>query len=296
MSWRSSAAAIALCLASTVGTLTSASASELDRTIDLWMNEAPLTHVIHQLAEMSGGKADITGSVEGVVSGRFFGTVAQTLETLSDEHNVLFDLQDDTLHVTSKRALSEVSMVMAGADLDDSLKDSMQSGLMPGNDIEIQDDLVKLSGHPDFVKRVARRLAAELAITRAKEIEMSAQAETETVETETAEEIVQNAVLAVEESAIAELPKPVIEPLIETLDEPLEVTSTDVDIAQPETVVIQMAEPEFEEESQNAVNIVDKGAEAVLADIVDEKDTESEAVTNNESIRWVTDIPGFSTF
>ena len=293
MSRCSSTVAFVMCLASLVSTPSSVLASDLNKTIDLWMNEAPLTHVIHQLAELSGGDANITGSVEGQVSGRFSGTVADTLETLSEEHNVLFDMQGDTLNATSKRALSEVSMVMAGAELNDTLKNSMQDGLMPGNAIDIQDELVKLSGHPDFVKRIARQLAAELAITRAAELEMSAQDEP------TAEETI--AKVPASASAIAEPAE--TETTMQVLEEPLTpakelVVEREEPLAEAPLVVEVEApaiEPEVATETVIA-DVIDKGTDALRVDIAEEDDVDSGDVSNNDSIRWVTDIPGFSTF
>ena len=293
MSRCSSTVAFVMCLASLVSTPSSVLASDLNKTIDLWMNEAPLTHVIHQLAELSGGDANITGSVEGQVSGRFSGTVADTLETLSEEHNVLFDMQGDTLNATSKRALSEVSMVMAGAELNDTLKNSMQDGLMPGNAIDIQDELVKLSGHPDFVKRIARQLAAELAITRAAELEMSAQDEPTAGET--------IAKVPASASAIAEPAE--TETTMQVLEEPLTpakelVVEREEPMAEVPLVVEVEApaiEPEVATETVIA-DVIDKGTDALRVDITEEDDVDSGDVSNNDSIRWVTDIPGFSTF
>ncbi len=293
MSRCSSTVAFVMCLASLVSTPSSVLASDLNKTIDLWMNEAPLTHVIHQLAELSGGDANITGSVEGQVSGRFSGTVADTLETLSEEHNVLFDMQGDTLNATSKRALSEVSMVMAGAELNDTLKNSMQDGLMPGNAIDIQDELVKLSGHPDFVKRIARQLAAELAITRAAELEMSAQDEPTAGET--------IAKVPASASAIAEPAE--TETTMQVLEEPLTpakelVVEREEPMAEVPLVVEVEApaiEPEVATETVIA-DVIDKGTDALRVDIAEEDDVDSGDVSNNDSIRWVTDIPGFSTF
>ena len=44
------------------------------------------------------------------VSRRFSGSFTQALTELSDSHNVLFDVRGDKLFVTSKRALSSISM------------------------------------------------------------------------------------------------------------------------------------------------------------------------------------------
>ncbi len=293
MSRCSSTVAFVMCLASLVSTPSSVLASDLNKTIDLWMNEAPLTHVIHQLAELSGGDAKFTGSVEGQVSGRFSGTVADTLETLSEEHNVLFDMQGDTLNATSKRALSEVSMVMAGAELNDTLKNSMQDGLMPGNAIDIQDELVKLSGHPDFVKRIARQLAAELAITRAAELELSAQDEPTAEETiakvsAAASAIAEPAETETTMQALEESLSPAKELVVER-EEPLAEVPLVVEVEAP------AIEPEVATETVIA-DVIDKGTDALRVDITEEDDVDSGDVSNNDSIRWVTDIPGFSTF
>lgn len=294
MSRCSNKVALVMCLVSLVGTSNSVSASDLNKSIDLWMNEAPLTHVIHQLAELSGGDANITGSVDGLVSGRFSGTVADTLETLSEEHDVLFDMQGDTLNATSKRALSEVSMVMAGAELNDTLKSSMQNGLMPGNAIDIQDELVKLSGHPDFVKRMARQLAAELAITRAAELEMSAQAESTA---ENARTKVQSAASVMAEPVVTEKTAPVLEEAVTPVKQVVVVEPAEPLPEEPLVVENSVSAPESGIAAETVIaDVVDKGSEALRLDIAEEDDVGSDNVTNNESIRWVTDIPGFSTF
>lgn len=294
MSRCSNKVALVMCLVSLVGTSNSVSAGDLNKSIDLWMNEAPLTHVIHQLAELSGGDANITGSVDGLVSGRFSGTVADTLETLSEEHDVLFDMQGDTLNATSKRALSEVSMVMAGAELNDTLKSSMQNGLMPGNAIDIQDELVKLSGHPDFVKRMARQLAAELAITRAAELEMSAQAESTA---ENARTKVQSAASVMAEPVVTEKTAPVLEEAVTPVKQVVVVEPAEPLPEEPLVVENSVSAPESGIAAETVIaDVVDKGSEALRLDIAEEDDVGSDNVTNNESIRWVTDIPGFSTF
>ena len=294
MSRCSNKVALVMCLVSLVGTSNSVSAGDLNKSIDLWMNEAPLTHVIHQLAELSGGDANITGSVDGLVSGRFSGTVADTLETLSEEHDVLFDMQGDTLNATSKRALSEVSMVMAGAELNDTLKSSMQNGLMPGNAIDIQDELVKLSGHPDFVKRMARQLAAERAITRAAELEMSAQAESTA---ENARAKVQSAASVIAEPVVTEKTAPVLEEAVTPVKQVVVVEPAEPLPEEPLVVENSVSAPESGIAAETVIaDVVDKGSEALRLDIAEEDDVGSDNVTNNESIRWVTDIPGFSTF
>lgn len=294
MSWRTIKLSFVLCLGFFLNTATNVSASELNKTIDLWMNDAPLTHVIHQLAELSGGKANITGALEGQVSGRFYGTVAQTLQTLSQEHDVLFDLQDDILHATSNRALSEVSIVMPGAALNDTLRSSMQSTLMPGNNIDVQDELVKLSGHPDFVKRTARLLAAELAMIHENETKA-----VDSVETVEAPEQVEDD-LKIEEAATESILK----------DESTDVADQVVEPVKPVDQVVALeespaaAEPVEDsaplvvavETEKPGVDVNDIGSDAVLADIADEAESEPNEVKTTDSIQWVTDIPGFSTF
>lgn len=300
MPWRhsvrrwSSTVALVLCLASLVGASSNLRASDLNKTIDLWMNEAPLTHVIHQLAELSGGDANITGPVEGQVSGRFSGTVADTLETLSEDYNVLFDRQGDTLNATSKRALSEVSIVMTGAELNNTLKNSMQNGLMPGNAIDIQDELVKLSGHPDFVKRIARQLAAELAITPAVELEISVQAELEGEDTSPKTPSTAS-VLA--KPAVIEKTEPVLEQPIMPAKELLVLEGAELLPEKPFVVDAEAPTIDLEAAVETVkADVVDAGTDALRIDIAEEDAVESGEVSNNDSIRWVTDIPGFSTF
>ena len=255
-SWRSRARVLLLGLSAMGVSACSVASEELDPTVDMWVNDAPLSVVIGQLAELSGKSVAITGPIEGQVSGRLSGTLTDTLGSLSEQHGVLFDLQGESLSATSGQALSKVSIVMAGAELDEALKHSVQDELMPGNAIEIQDKLVKLSGHPDFVKRVAKRLTTELAVSRADESIQSP---------------VDEAVVVDAESVT---PPVVVAPRVV------------VEAAPVKSIVI----------APTVAAIDDAGAEAMLVDIETEKSPDSDAVTDNESIDWVTDIPGFSTF
>jgi len=206
--------------------------------IIVWVHSAPLELMIRQLAGMSDLEVAIDGELAGQVSGRFSGSLEDTLSELSSTHGVLFDVQGEILHATGQSESSSVSIALSGPARDNGVAGLLgrTDATWPGNTVELREDAVRISGHPNFVKRTARELTTEIAALGSKS------------------------------------PK-------EAEVSPVEL-SISLDISEPAT-----------DES-----VADAGSEAMLQDIQQEGNIESDRASAAEPIRWVTDIPGFTTF
>ena len=127
--------------------------------VSLWVKQAPLSLVVRQLAELSGREAVIDGTLDAPVSARFSGDVQQALSDLSTNYPVLFDIDEGTVNATAGEAASSVSVAVVSDELSDDFRNSLFEALAPGNDVEIRSDAIRISGHPDFVKRVSGLVA-----------------------------------------------------------------------------------------------------------------------------------------
>lgn len=217
--------------------------------VNVWADSAPLNLVIEQLGDMSQLNVAIEGELEGHVSGRYAGSLQGALSSLSSTHGVLFDLQDDTLHVTSEAESSSVSIALAGQALVEAIDGSLgkTSQTWSGNSVEFREDAVRITGHPNFVKRTAKQLTTQIAGLGSKTPEIS------------------------EISEISEIVKAP---------------------EAPESVVVELPPlDDFEVEP-----VSDAGSQALLQDIQEEGKPDSERASLSKPIRWVTDIPGFTTF
>ncbi|MFK7852599.1 MAG: hypothetical protein AB8B79_00740 [Granulosicoccus sp.] len=139
-----------------------------DAVVNIWVDNANLNLFIQQLASISGRTPQIEGVLPGIISGRFSGSVEETLNDLSDNYPVLFDVEEDVLRAVDKSALSNVSIAMTDASLADGFKSQLDRGLLPGNSIEFGEGAIRVSGHPSFVKRSASLITAELADSEAR--------------------------------------------------------------------------------------------------------------------------------
>lgn len=139
-----------------------------DAAVNIWVDNANLNLFIKQLASISGRTPQIEGVLPGIISGRFNGSMEETLNDLSDNYPVLFDVEEDVLRAVDKSALSNVSIAMTDAALADGFKSQLDSGLLPGNSIEFGEEAIRVSGHPSFVKRSASLITAELADSEAR--------------------------------------------------------------------------------------------------------------------------------
>ena len=137
--------------------------AQSDEQISVWANNATLELFVSQLAGMTGRRAAIEQGVEGRVSGRFNGTMVDALNAVSEQHQMLFDLDQNVLSVAAESARSSAIIPLSGSSIDDVLKSSMSSDGLTGNEIELRKDEVVVSGHPDFVKRVAGLVTTAVA-------------------------------------------------------------------------------------------------------------------------------------
>ena len=201
---------------STAATSTAEGQSGDAPAINVWVDSAPLSLMIEQLGSISGKQVTIDGELEGQVSGRFSGSLDETLERLSLSHGVLFDMQEGTLAAASQDESSSVSIALSEPAFADTLAQSLGSMLseQQGNRIEFREDAVRISGHPGFVKRTAKLVTTTLGDVSAQENE----------------------------------------------------------------------------------TLSDAGSQAMLQDIQEEELPASERASLTKPIRWVTDIPGFTTF
>lgn len=131
-----------------------------------WVDAAPMTMVIDQLAALAGKSAEIEGLAEVPVSGRFSGSLDKLLTELSSQYPVAFDVEGDVLRANDASALTSVSIAMLSSELDGNLKDELLVSEGPGNKLEFREDAVRISGHPAFVKRTARSITTALVKAR----------------------------------------------------------------------------------------------------------------------------------
>lgn len=136
----------------------------------LWIKDAPMSLVVKQLAQSSGREAAIEGTLDTLVSGRFTGSLEQTLAQLSANYPVLFDLDESTMRAVDSGSGSSVSIAVVSDELSEEFKTALFEQLVPGNDIEIRADAVRVSGHPDFVKRATGLITGALADNGARQI------------------------------------------------------------------------------------------------------------------------------
>jgi hypothetical protein len=158
----------AACLGLAIPAVNAAETSTNEAEINIWVDNASLNLFVSQLAIISGRTPQVDGVLPGIISGRFTGSVEQTLDALSDSYPILFDVDGDVLRAVDKSALSNVSIAMSDSTLGDVFMSELDGDLMPGNSIEFREDSIRVSGHPSFVKRSASRITAEIADTEAR--------------------------------------------------------------------------------------------------------------------------------
>lgn len=286
-------------------------ASVTDVWVDIWVQDAPLAMVIKQIASVAGKSTKITGAIEGQVSGHFSGNLADTLASLAAMHGVLFDLQDDSLHVISYRELSNISMTLPGYGLDDSLQMTLGEVPFPGNSVLVQGALVKISGHPNFVKRVVSKIGAGQFVYSVKEIAASSSLEPLAISVEETPEL--PAVFSTEEQPLKNLPVTdgefISEPALAVAAELIGVKrlvslsgSNEETIASTNThQSVGAVAIAYDSDLKNAASV-----EAVDIKVVREPSANASLATTSETgksesgparpISSVTDIPGFHTF
>ncbi len=180
-----------------------------DTEVSFWVDAAPLALVIRQLAFLS--KKDVLiedpveiaevarteavtdvadteavatgpGFDETLVSGRFSGSLGSTLEKLSTDYPVTFDLDGGTLRAMKGATRSNVSIAMLNTTFDEAFRKKLVASSGAGNSVDFREDAVRVSGHPAFVKRLSGDITSALA-----SVESRLNAEPETTAAESAD-------------------------------------------------------------------------------------------------------------
>ncbi|ASJ76593.1 hypothetical protein [Granulosicoccus antarcticus] len=148
-----------------------------------WVDAAPMTMVIDQMAALAGKTAEIEGLAEVPVSGRFSGSLDNLLRVLSSQYPVAFDVEGDVLRANDASALTSVSIAMLSTELDGELKDELQVSEGSGNKLEFREDAVRISGHPAFVRRTATSITKALVRARGEALAGAPESEPQAVDT-----------------------------------------------------------------------------------------------------------------
>lgn len=136
--------------------------AQSDDQISVWVNNASLEVFVSELAAVTGRDVIIEGELDGMVSGRYNGSMVDTLRLAGEKFPVLFDLQETTLGAVSGAASVSAEFALAEAQLDDDLRQSLSGDFLPGNSVDIGVAGVVVSGHPSFVERVGTTLTQRL--------------------------------------------------------------------------------------------------------------------------------------
>ncbi|MFK8079459.1 MAG: hypothetical protein AB8B97_04175 [Granulosicoccus sp.] len=134
-----------------------------DEQISIWVDDAQLELFISQLAQITGRDVAIDGELQGQVSGRFNGSITDTLGAVSEQFSVLFDLDDSTLGAVASTSRSSATIAMGSVELDEQLESELMGSVLPGNKLEIRDSEILVSGHPSYVSRLAKVMISAVA-------------------------------------------------------------------------------------------------------------------------------------
>lgn len=153
------------CGAQAVDSAVQAPNASTEGNFNIWVDNAPLSLMMNQLAALSGRELSVMGPLTGTVSGRFEGSLVATLASLNASHDVVFDLQDKKLLVASKDSIATLSIDTNGRQLQEWFKATVQETTLQGNSVEFLDDRITLTGHPGFVDHMGKNVA--IALTEA---------------------------------------------------------------------------------------------------------------------------------
>ena len=137
--------------------------SQSDERLSVWVDNATLSVFVSQLALLTGRQATVDESVEGRISGRFDGSMSETLGTVTEQYPVLFDMDDTTLGVVPETDRSSATVSLGDSRLNEQLQTELLAGLLPGNSIDIRDSDIVIHGHPSFVKRMVKTVTSAVA-------------------------------------------------------------------------------------------------------------------------------------
>ena len=298
-----------------------------DARISVWVNDAPLSVFVTQLASITGRDVSIEGNVSGKVSGRFNGSMADTLLAMSDQFPVIFDMNSSSLSVVPESAKTTATVALGDSVVDDELLKTMMSDMLTGNAIDVREGEVVISGHPSFVKRVAGTVLKNGISKPENPLPVDAEQPGQSTVVDIAAQFMLDDDIAEAASAAQTETASAAQAGIATIvPAATAVRSETVAAIQSETVANGQSETTAAIESETAVNgqseaivaieseiAVNGRSEAVVAiesettvngqsevsvDIQSETATaaQTETTSTPRPILWVTDIPGFDTF
>lgn len=131
--------------------------------LNLWVSGAPAHLVFEQIAKLSGRQAVVDSAVVGEVSGRFSGSVEDTLSAVAEQIPALVDINDTVISVVSEQNRIVSSVVLGDSVIEAQQRSALLDNIMPGNVVDFREDEIVVSGHPEFVRRKARAVTAALA-------------------------------------------------------------------------------------------------------------------------------------
>lgn len=130
--------------------------------VDVWVDDAPLNLFIEQLAHMTGRVAEVQEGLNGKISGRFNGSMADTLGAVHSQFPVLLFLDDKTLGIVDEEQLVSATIMTGEGILDPETASDLMDGLLPGNSVDVRAGEVFVRGHPTFVNQMASNLASTI--------------------------------------------------------------------------------------------------------------------------------------
>ncbi|MFK7861757.1 MAG: hypothetical protein AB8B64_23275 [Granulosicoccus sp.] len=146
------------------------SKDQSDDQINVWVDNAPLELFISQLALITDRDVSIDGELSGQVSGRFNGSMIDTLGAVGKQFPVLFDLDDGVLGAVADSNRSSATIALGDIALGDEMEAALLDDVLPGNELQIRPAEVIISGHPAYVGRVAKVLLSAVARSDTKAI------------------------------------------------------------------------------------------------------------------------------
>lgn len=165
-----------------------------DEQVTVWVNNAPLKTFVSQLATITGRKAYVIGELEGTVSGRFNGSMAETLSTVGEAYPVLFELDENSLAAVSDSEKSEATIALNETVDEQAMQSTLSADLLPGNDVQVGNGEVVVSGHPEFVRRMSASVASYIDGSYSAETTADAESDTNS-DADTGVEVAQSGVV-----------------------------------------------------------------------------------------------------
>lgn len=130
--------------------------------VDVWVDNAPLNLFFEQLAQMTGRVAEVQDGLPGEISGRYNGSMADTLGAVHSQFPVLIFLDDKTLGIVGEEQLVSATILTGEGVLDPETASDLIAGLLPGNSVDVRAGEVLVRGHPTFVNQMASKLASTI--------------------------------------------------------------------------------------------------------------------------------------